>query len=150
MNYLIFTYATNLVSSYFVWRLWVCYFINGFPGIHRNDYKKLTLESLPIVLLTLAVPVPFVGLIVTAVQLWNENGLYFRYHKPKYVLKISKDIGKQFLIHSDVDVGYVPKYIHPTNQNTYLYTFDLIEPHTYHPTPRMIKARSGKFTKTER
>jgi hypothetical protein len=88
----------------------------------------------------LVCPIPFVGLIVTLVHMLD--GLYFRYHKPKIVLKIYKG--------SLVDVGYVPKYLHPKNQEKFLYSFDQIEPHKYNPTPRMIKARSGNFLPTER
>lgn len=142
MNYFIFTYATNLVSGYFVWRLWVCYFINRFPGIHRNDYKKLTKESIGIVLLTLATPIPFVGLLTVIANVIDPNaGIYFRFRKPKIVVKIRT---------SYVDVGYIPKYLHPKNQEKFLYSFDQIEPHQYNPTPRMIKARSGNFLPTER
>lgn len=136
-NYIIFTYATNVVSAYFAWRLWVCFFINRFPGIHRNDFKKLTKESLPIVFMTLIAPIPFVGLITIIANVWNEDGVYFRFRKPKIVMKLRKD----------VDVGYVPKYLHPSKQNKFLYMFDKIEPHEYIPTPRMIKARSGNFHK---
>lgn len=139
MNYFIFTYATNLVSCYFVWRLWVCYFINKYPGIHRNNFKEMmTTEPLPILAMCLLAPIPFVGLLTSFVNM--SDGMYFKYHKPKIVLKIR----------DNVDVGYVPKYVHPKNQDRFLYSFDCVAPHEYTPTPRMIKARSGNFLPTER
>lgn len=137
MNYFVFTYATNLVSGYVVWRMWTCYFINKYPGIHRNDFKKLTKEALPVILLTIFCPIPFVGIVTSISNMCD--GLYFRYHKPKIVLKIYK--------FNKIDVGFVPKTVHPKNQEKFLYDFDQIEPHKYTPTPRMNKARSGNFHK---
>lgn len=137
MTFFIFTYVTNAISAYFVWRLWVCYFINIFPGIHRNDFKKLTRESYSVVFMTLICPIPFVGLVTCLLNLRTTGGFYFRFRKPKIVITIRKN----------VDVCYVPKYLHPSNQKKFVYTFNSIDPHVYVPTPRMIKARSGNFHK---
>jgi hypothetical protein len=87
--------------------------------------------------MTLFPPIPFIGLLCTVVAV--SDAMYFRYHKPKIVLKIFK--------YDKIDVGFVPKTIHPKNQERFLYDFDNLKPHKYTPTPRMNKARSGNFLK---
>lgn len=143
ITYFLITTILNLISCYFIQRLWVLHFINHFPGMFNKTYNKVWVSSIPLWFMAL-VPIPLLTLFVVFINMYFDEPFYFRYHKPKIVIRIRNDI---FFPENNVHIGYVPKYVHPNNIKKFLYDFEHLEEHRYNPTPRLKKALSGNFHK---
>lgn len=79
ITYFFITTILNLISCYFIQRLWVLHFINHFPGIYNKTYKTLWAGALPIMIMSIFLPVPFMGAAVTFFIFYTDKPFYFRY-----------------------------------------------------------------------
>jgi len=116
--------------------MWICHFINKFPALHKNSWKSLGKESIPVWFAAAFSPIPGFGILMMCLL---TRDFSFRYYKPKVIMKINY-LGK-------VDVGYAPKYLKPENINKFLYEYQILDEYKYKQTSRLTKALSGNFLK---
>lgn len=119
---------------------------NRYVGLATpSEYKSDWTASIPIMIMALF-PFPLVVLLLTAFVFFADpRPFYFFYRKPKYVIKIQKS--KYSFDEYEIITCYIPKYIHPNNETEYIYNFGECSSNL---TPRLTKAFSGNFLKTER
>lgn len=142
--YFIITCLLNIGSLYFIRRMWICYFINKYPSIHKYDWKKLGNEAIPVMSLAM-VPIPLLGLLVTFTNLHDGRTPIFQYHRHKIIIRIRPE--QPYSLQQPIHIGYVPKYLHPKNIDAFLYDYEILETYQYKPTPRLRKALLGNFHK---